>query len=74
MKPFLVRARIPDLGPSPSGAIVLYVAMFGTKEAAVSAVKAVAPGSWSVEDVVGVADDSIVQRKKLSIGQVELLA
>lgn len=74
MKPFLVRARIPDLGPSVEGAIVLYVAMFDTKEQALSAVRAVAPTAWRVDDVVGQADDSVVQRRKLASGAVEMLA
>ena len=74
MKPFLVRARIPDLGPSPQGTVVLYVAMFDTEEAALAGVRAIAPTAWSVEDVVGLADESVVLRKGLVAGDVEQLA
>jgi hypothetical protein len=74
MRPFLVRARIPGLGPSIEGAVVLYVAMFDTREEAIKAVREVAPETWDVDDVVGQADDSVVQRRKLAPGAVDMLA
>ncbi|TIQ28744.1 MAG: hypothetical protein E5X48_31030 [Mesorhizobium sp.] len=74
MTPHLVRVRIPGLGPSAEGAIVLYVAMFDTKEEALRAVKLAVPNEWRVEDVVGQADESIVRRRKLAAGAVDMLA
>lgn len=63
MKPFLVRARIPDLGPGAHGAIALYVALYDTEEGALAAVKELAPKSWVVEDIVGLTKDTVVRRR-----------
>jgi len=73
MKPHLVRARISDLGPHPDGAIILYVAMFESERDALDAVKAIVPLTHKVIDVVGIAADSVVERRKLTAEQIEML-
>ena len=73
MTPYLVRVRIPDLGPSAEGAIALYVAMFDTEQDALDAVRSVAPNHWRVDEVLGRAADTVVERRKLKAGSVEQL-
>lgn len=73
MKAFIVRVRIPDLGPTPEGAMTLYVAMVSSEAEALSKVAAIVPKAWTVEDVVGVALPSLVERRKLRDGSIERL-
>lgn len=73
MTAFIVRVRIPDLGPTPEGAMTLYVAMASSEAEALSQVADAIPKAWAVEDVVGVALPSLVERRKLSEGSVERL-
>lgn len=73
MTPYLVRVRIPDLGPSAEGAIAVYVAMFDTEKEALEAVRSVAPKNWRVDEVIGRAANTLVERRKLRTGSVEQL-
>ena len=45
--------------------MVIYVAMFDTKEEALKAVAVDAPSGWRVEEVIGRALDSVVERRKV---------
>lgn len=73
MHPFLVRTRTPP-ADGMSGAIVIYVAMFDTKTAAMGAVREVVPPNWAVEEVIGTLDPLALSRRQLKPGDVERLA
>lgn len=73
MTAFIVRVRIPDLGPTTEGAMTLYVAVVSNEAEALSQVAAIIPKAWAVEDVVGIALPSLVERRKLRDGSVERL-
>ena len=70
MKPYLVRARIPDIRPPDNGAATLFVAYGATEAEALSQVQASAPPGWTVDEVVGIALDSYVERHRLRPGAV----
>jgi hypothetical protein len=54
--------------------MVLYVAMYDTKKAALAAVAEALPSGWKAEEVVGEADQMVVHRKGLKFGDVVQLA
>jgi hypothetical protein len=74
MKPFLVRAHIPDLGPPP-GAIVIYVVLSDDESSALIAVESpgIAKGRTGFE-VIGTALESLARRRNLQPNVPELLA
>jgi hypothetical protein len=72
MKPYIVRARIADLGPAP-GAMTLYVAMFETEAEALAAVRTTVGSNQLVEAVVGIATDEIVRIVGVEPGAVSTL-
>lgn len=74
MKPFLVRAHIPDLG-LPPGAIVIYVVVSRDESSALKAVESapVAKGRTGFE-VIGTALESLARLRNLQADVPELLA
>ena len=69
MAPFIVRVRTSALAGHP-GPMVLYVAVV---ESEAEAVAAAVPQDWQVEDVIGHALPSLVERRKIGPGRVEQL-
>jgi hypothetical protein len=53
--------------------MVLYVAVVESETEAVAAVRATVPPDWQVEDVIGQALPSLVERRKIGPGKVEQL-
>jgi hypothetical protein len=53
--------------------MVLYVAVAESEAEAVAAVRSTVPADWQVEDVIGHALPSLVERRKISAGRVEQL-
>lgn len=72
MTPFLVRARIPDLGPSAEGALTIFAAAVATEREALDAVRAKAP-KFTVRDVIGHATEGLTKLLKLQPGEVRQL-
>jgi hypothetical protein len=65
MKPYLVRVRIPDLGPGDNGAITIYVALSKSEEDALAVVKATIPKDWRADAVIGFAAAEFQERRRL---------
>jgi hypothetical protein len=72
MAPFIVRVRTSALAGHP-GPMVLYVAVVESEAEAVAAVRSAVPQDWQVEDVIGHALPSLVERRKIGPGRVEQL-
>ena len=72
MTPFIVRVRTSAVAGHP-GSMVLFVAVFETETEAVNAVRSAVPNDWQVEDVIGHALASLIERRKISPGRVEQL-
>ena len=53
--------------------MVLFVALVDTETEAVAAVRSAVPPDWQVEDVIGYALPSLIERRKISPGRVEQL-
>src|SRR5438477_94755 len=72
MTPFIVRVRT-SAAAGHSGSMVLYVAVVESETEAVAAVRSTVPRDWQVEDVIGHALPSLVERRKIGPGKVEQL-
>ena len=73
MTAYLVRVRIPDIGPDKIGATSLFIANVATEAEAMQKVRMQVPHHWTVDDVVGVALPSVVERRRILPGQVHQL-
>ena len=67
--PFIVRVRTSAVAGHP-GSMVLYVAVFHSEAEALEAIRANVPSDWQVEDVIGQALDSLVERRRITPGSV----
>jgi hypothetical protein len=71
--PFLVSVRDPRSAAHLGGTVHVFVAMTMTQMAARNAVSEALPDGWRIEDVLGVAQPSVVPRCGLRAGSVEEL-
>jgi hypothetical protein len=73
MNAYIVRARTERKSAPPQHAFAISIAVTETPEQAVAAASAAFP-EWSEFAVIGQAPQSILERRRLSAGEVERIA